>query len=114
MGEVFRISILPLVIPFNEFGTIEIFMLNCRKEICIGENELIEDVYSFIDTLVAKEYVKSNYLTERGIIPKAKLSAYFSVVSPNRTFDAGNRILESIPWEEYLSFNDTLQLLRDI
>ena len=114
MGDVYRIYLLPLVIPFEEAGTIEIFLLNCRKEINDGEKTLIEDVCNFIDELKENSYIKSNYLTERGLVPKSKLSAYFSVVSPNRTFDVGNKILESIPWEKYLEFQETLRLLSEI
>ena len=54
------------------------------------------------------------HLAERGLIPKSKLGAYFSVISPNRTFDVGNKILESIPWEKYLGFHQTLHLLREM
>jgi len=113
-GNIFRLALLPLIIPFNESGTIEIFMLNCRKEISDGENTLIEDIYRFIDELAENNYVKSNYLQERGLIPKSKLSTYFSIVSPNRTFDVGNKILESIPWERYTEFHKTLHLLSEI
>lgn len=114
MGETYDISVLPLVIPFEESGTIETFMLNCRKEINIGENALILNVYHFIDELIKNDYVKNNYLSRRGFVPKAKLGVYFSVVSPNRTFDVGNKILESIPWEKYTEFQQTLQLLSEI
>ena len=89
-------------------------MLNCRKEIGEGEHELIDNVCYFIDGLSDNDYVKKNYLSSRGIIPKSKLSAYFSIVSPNRTFDVGNKILESIPWEKYLKFHQTLQPLNDL
>jgi hypothetical protein len=114
MGEIFQISLLPLVIPFEESGTIEIFLLNCRKELNEGEKVLIEDICRFVDELTESDYVKGNYLTERGLIPKSKLSAYFSVVSPNRTFDVGNKLLESVPWEKYLEFQQTLHLLSEI
>ena len=115
MGETYSISLLPLMIPIDETGTIEIFMLNCRKEINEGQEEtLINDICIFIDRLTENDYVKREYLSGRGIIPKAKLGAYFSVVSPNRTFDAGNKILESIPWENYQGFHQSLHLLSDI
>jgi len=113
-GDVYHLALLPLIIPFNESGTIEIFMLNCRKEISEGENALIESIYRFIDEIAENDYVKRNYLSERGLIPKSKFSTYFSIISPNRTFDAGNKILESIPWEKYTEFQKTLRLLSEI
>jgi hypothetical protein len=39
---------------------------------------------------------------------------YFSVVSPNRTFDVGNEILTSINWEEYPMFNEAFEGLRTL
>ena len=74
----------------------------------------VENVCSFIDGLTENEYIKSNYLFKRGLIPKSKLGTYFSIVSPGRTFDGYNKILESIPWEKYLEFQQTLKLLSEI
>ena len=114
MGETYCMSLLPLVVPFEESGTIETFLLNCRKEIGEGEQTLVGNIYSFIDGLMENEYIRSHYLFKRGLIPKSKLGTYFSIVSPGRTFDGYNKILESIPWEKYLEFRQSLKLLSEI
>jgi hypothetical protein len=113
-GKNHKISVLPLVIPFNETGTIETFLLNCRREINEGEGNLVDSANDYINELVKDEYVRNNYLSSRGIIPKSKLGAYFSVVSPNKTFEKDNEILASIPWERYSTFHQTLHLLSEI
>ncbi len=111
-GDEREMEILLMIIPFEETGTIETFMLNCMAE---TESELVERCRNFVDHLCDEEngidYVRTNYLNSRGIIPKAKFSTYFSIVSPNRTFDAGDRILRSIPWEEYREMQETFHLL---
>ncbi len=111
-GDKRTLEILLMIIPFEETGTIETFMLNCMAE---TECELVERCRKFVDDLCDEEYgidyVRTRYLNSRGIIPKSKFSTYFSIVSPNRTFDAGDKILKPIPWEKYAEVQETFRLL---
>ena len=114
MGEKKKITLLPLVIPFDETGTIETFLLNCRKEINDNEKSLVESIDKFINELDKNEYVHKNYMLQRGLKPKVKFGAYFALISPNKTFDEGNKVLISIPWEQYTGFHKVLGLLIEI
>jgi len=98
----------------EETGTIETFLLNCRKDINASEKLLVENCNSFVNEQDSNYYVHTQYLSQRGIKPKTKLGVYFAIVSPNRTYDEGSRILESVPWEEYVNFRDTFELLNGI
>ncbi|MBC5648645.1 DUF3226 domain-containing protein [Christensenella tenuis] len=106
--------ILPLVIPFDTVGTLENFLLSCRKEIDYCENTLVEQCDKFTTSLETIENIKERYLKRRGIKSKISFGTYFSVVSPHRTFDAGDKILRSIPWENYSGFNDTFLELHKL
>jgi hypothetical protein len=114
MGEYHEILLLPLIIPFDESGTIETFLLNCRREISEDEDKLVDSAYSYIDELAEIEYVHNTYLPRRGLVPKSKLAAYFSVVSPDKVYAKEKKILEAIPWERYSTFHQTLHLLSEI
>ena len=113
-GETKEFDILLLIIPFETTGTIENFLLDCLSKRNSGEQNLVDLCDNFIEVALKEDYIKSTYLSTRGIIPKAKFSAYFSITSPNRTFDAGDKILKSIPWEEYTHTQQTFQLLSQL
>lgn len=113
-GETIEFDILLLIIPFETTGTIESFLLDCLSQKSIEEHNLVDLCDNFIELALKEDYIKDKYLNSRGIIPKAKFSAYFSVTSPNRTFDAGDKILKSIPWEEYTHTQQTFQLLSQL
>jgi hypothetical protein len=109
-----RLSLLPIIIPFDENGTIETFLLNARKEIDPAEKRIVTSGNDLVDVLAKDPDVKSKYLSPRGIRPKAKLGVYFAIVSPNRTYDEGNRVLLSIPWEELGEVQRTFKELAQI
>lgn len=110
-GDERCMKILPIIIPFQETGTIETFLLKCVKE---QEEELVNQCTGFVDGLCAIDSIKERYLKSRGVIPKAKFSTYFAIVSPNRTFAEGDRILKSIPWERYKETQETFDSLKDL
>ena len=113
-GDTLTTKLIPIIIPFDVIGTLETFLLNCRREIDDCESELICKCESFMESLESAEAIQKRYITSRGIKPKILLGTYFSVVSPNRTFDVGNEILTSINWEEYSKFNKTFECLVDL
>lgn len=108
------IEILPLIIPFEETGTLETFLLNSRKSLCQEDRAIIDKGNLFVDELCKDEAIKSKYLKSRGIVPKVKLGVYFSVASPNSTFEAGDKILTSIPWEKYTYIRECFKELERI
>ena len=113
-GNTLTTEILPLIIPLDEVGTLETFLLNCRKSIDGCESELVDKCGEFVGELQKADMIRGRYMYRRGIRPKILLGTYFSVVSPNRTFDAGNKILTSVNWEEYAQFNKTFKCLLDL
>lgn len=113
-GDNKTLDILLMVIPFDEQGTMETFLLNCLSETGDDEKLLVEKCRGFIKNAKNIEKVRENYLKERGITPKAEFSSYFSITSPNRTFEKGDKILKSIPWEKYSTFQETFKLLDSL
>lgn len=114
LEEESTIKVLPLIIPFEETGTLETFLLNCRKTSNEADKIVIEKGDLFIEELNSNELVRTKYLNSRGNIPKVKLELYFSVVSPNSTFVEGDKILTSIPWEKYQYIRECFKELDKI
>lgn len=97
------IEFLPLIIPFEDTGSIEIFLLNalCKES---EENDplkvdkhVIEQCVNFIDNIDCK----GKYLRRRRHITKAKFDTVFVVMTPAEAFSQRQTLLRNIPWEDY-------------
>jgi len=113
-GEEKILSILLMVIPNDELGTMETFLLNCISGKNDGEKQLVNKCKEFVGSAKQIDYVKEKYLKERGITPKAEFAAYFAIASPNRTFDSGDKILKSVPWEKYADMQKAFLLFKEL
>lgn len=113
-GTQHHIRLLPLIIPFEEVGTLETFLLNCRASIDSCENELVVSCRCFVEEKATHEAISARYINKRGLRSKIELGIYFSIVSPNRTFDVGNEVLKSICWEEHQRFNKAFEKVLEL
>lgn len=82
-GNPFSTKLLLLIIPFEEHGALETFLLNSVSEQNPYDAEIIRKAKAYVDSADPE----LRYLKHKGFITKAKLYAYFSVridYSPNQ------------------------------
>lgn len=103
IGDHTDLSLLLLVIPFEETGSMETFLLNALSERSVREDGeqtdklVIDQCCTFIDNIDCKE----KYLCHRKEKTKAKFATVFTVMTPAEAFPRRQSILRSIPWEDY-------------
>ena len=96
-GTILNFLILLLVIPFEENGAMETFLLNA-----IGANDsydkaIIEECNQFVERVDPQK----RYLTSHRYITKAKFDTYFSIRTPVQQYTERQNILNNVKWEEY-------------
>lgn len=98
-----KCNILPLIIPFDENGAMETFLLNAisdsneyDKSIIEKSNDFIDNVSGIKNTISGEEYLK-----HRRDKTKAKFDVYFSIRTPAEQFNKRRDILKGVPWEKY-------------
>lgn len=109
-GDQILIKLLVLVIPFEEEGAMETFLLNAIARQDEYDRDIIEDCKNFIE----KTDGKHRYLTKRRLIVKAKFDAYFCVRTAAEQFNQRRDIIKNIPWENYAETQNVFQLLKYI
>lgn len=87
----------PVIIPFNENGSIETLLMKavCEK----GENEcrIIEKANHFIDGMV-DEGIALHYLNHNRLVNKAKFSSMIAVVNPDHSTSTLDNMLIHNEW----------------
>lgn len=91
------IEILPLVIPFDENGAMETFLLSAIADKDEYDKEIINKTYSFVDTIDPE----NRYNQRRGYKEKAKYEVFFSIRTAAEEWTQRGSILRDIPWEKY-------------
>ncbi len=92
-----KVEILPLVIPFNEKGALETFLLETLRKNNEYDASVIDRGNAFVDMIASEKC----YLKHRRDVVKAKLNLFFSVKTPAEQFAMRQDILKNIAWEEY-------------
>jgi hypothetical protein len=99
-----------LLIPFEETGAIETFLLNALQEACETDRKVISQCKNFIDTIDCNDKKgRKKYLKHRREITKAKFDAAFVVMTPANAFMERQNILRSVPWEQYESIQQSFK-----
>lgn len=110
------IVFLPLIIPFEETGAIETFLLDAlSKKSEIDDSSqidkcVIEQCRNFVNTIECKD----KYLKRRREKTKAKFDIVFAVMSPIDAFSERRTLLRSIPWEQYESIQSGFKQLSQL
>lgn len=107
MGESLCFFFLLLVIPFEENGAMETFLLNAIAEKDLYDKGIIEKCSDFIDHIDPER----RYLSGRRIVTKAKFDTYFSIRTSAEQFVERQNILKSVKWEEYTALQKDFKLL---
>lgn len=113
--EVLSLKFLFMTLPEDGSGALETYLLDAIAENDKFDKYIVDQSRSFIDNLCANNDQYGNkYLDTRRSGTKAKLSTFFSVVSPERTFVKINTLIESITWEKYRVIQKNCKLLDSI
>lgn len=109
-GKKQTIEILLLVIPFEETGAMETFLLNAIA----NDNEYDADIIEKCDQFVENVDEERRYLTKRRYITKSKFDVYFSVRTAAEQFVERQNILKGVPWEQYALIQREFHKLKDL
>lgn len=106
----FSMELLLLVIPFDENGALETFLLNSISKQDSYDAEIIKKGNDFVDIADPD----SKYLSHRGLKTKAKFDVYFSIRTPAKQFRMRQDILKNVPWEDYINIRETFKELQKL
>lgn len=107
---------LPLIIPFEDAGAIETFLLNALCEASEKDDPLkidkhvIGECITFIDSLDCND----KYLRHRREKTKAKFDTSFAVMTPAEAFSQRQTLLRSVPWEQYETIQNGFKQLSKL
>ena len=110
VGITIDFSILLLMIPFEENGAMETFLLNAIADKDSYDKTIIEQCNQFVDQIDPEK----RYLTSRRYITKAKFDTYFSVRTPVEQYAERQSIVKNIKWEEYNHIQTAFQKLGEL
>lgn len=102
--------VLLLVIPFEETGALETFLLNAISDKDNYDKQIIEECNELVETVDAE----SRYLTKRRYKTKAKFNVYFSIRTPLEQFRQRREALMGVSWEEYESVQNSFKKLKEL
>ena len=108
LGE-YIINICYLLVPAEEEGALETFMLNALCENEEEKNNVISQVRDFLSGFASEKYLK-----KRREKIKAELGVSISIMNPDRVFTIMNELLESVSWEKFDTANKQFSVLKDI
>lgn len=101
-----RVEIKLVIIPFNEEGALETFLLNSIANNDNYDKQIIEEGNMFIDNVDKN----SRYLKSRRLRLKAKFDVYFSIRTSTKQFAERADILKGIAWEQYIDCNSVFNV----
>lgn len=110
MGESMRFLLLLMILPFEENGAMEMFLLNAIAQEDAYDKEIIEKCYDFVD----RADPEKRYLSKRRLVTKAKFDTYFSVRTSAEQFTERQNILKNIKWERYAALQKDFKLLAEL
>lgn len=110
IGKKRKMEILILVIPFEQTGAMETFLLKSISENDEYDARIIETGNQFVENIDPKK----KYLTKRRYITKAKFDVYFSIRTAAEQFVQRQNILKDIEWEKYINIQEEFQKLAEL
>lgn len=107
MGEMLSFSFLLMVVPFEEKGAMETFLLNAIAKENQYDKSMIEACNEFVEHVDPER----RYLSGRRLVTKAKFDTYFSIRTAASQFRERQNILKGIEWEKYTVLQEAFRLL---
>lgn len=108
--DLINFRVLLLVIPFEEKGALETFLLDAISKKDSYDKEIINKGNIFVDNIDKEK----RYLNKRRYITKAKFDVYFSVRTSAEQFTERQNILRNINWEEYEEIQESFKKLKEL
>lgn len=109
-GDHCNAKILLLVIPFEDTGAMETFLLDAVGKADSYDAQIISECNQFVDNVDNQK----KYLNKRRYITKAKFDVYFSVRTAAEQFVERQNILKNIPWENYTAIQESFEKLGEL
>lgn len=108
----FDSELLLLIIPFDENGALETFLLESISKENAYDAEIIKKAKEFADNADPEK----KYLSHRGFVTKARLYAYFAIrIEPTvNQFRQRKNVLTNIPWEKYENVRTVFKELKKL
>ncbi len=97
-----------MLIPFNENGALETYLLNCIANNDPYDKVIIDKGNHFVDTIDPD----NKYLNQRRLKTKAKFDVYFSVRTAVDQYSERQNILKSVAWEKYDTIRNDFKLFE--
>lgn len=97
IGITITFSLLLLIIPFEENGAMETFLLNSIRNNDAYDKTIIDECNQLVDRVDPDK----RYLTSRRYVTKAKFDTYFSIRTPVEQYTERQNILKNVKWEQY-------------
>ena len=102
-------EIILMVLPYNEIGALETFLLESISEDDKYDANIIKKGNEFVENVDPE----GRYLKQRRLLTKAKFDVYFSVRSPQEQFGMRRDILRNIKWQNYEKINDAFKIFEE-
>lgn len=109
-GDELKTKLLMLVIPFEETGAMETFLLNAIAEQDEYDKYIINQCNAFVDNVDNQR----KYLNKRRYITKAKFDVYFSVRTLAEQFNERRNIIKNVAWEKYPLIQNSFDKLGEL
>lgn len=109
-NERMGLQILILVIPFDETGALETFLLHSISKQSEYDKNIITKGNQFVDSIDPEK----RYLTSRRYNIKAKFDVYFSIRTPASFFVERQNVLKGIEWEKYIEIQNCFEKLGQL
>lgn len=108
----FDSELLLLIIPFDENGALESFLLESISKENTYDAEIIKKAKEFVDNADPEK----KYLSHRGFVTKARLYAYFAIrIEPTvNQFRQRQNVLTNVPWEKYENVRTIFKELKKL
>lgn len=108
----FNSELLLLVIPFDENGALETFLLSSIAKQDEYESQIIKKSYDFVEHADPEK----RHIDARSFKIKAVFYAYFAIcIEPSKKqFSQRDAIFKSVPWEQYENIRDCFKELRNL
>ena len=110
IGIKLQFSLLLLIIPFEQNGAMETFLLDAVGENDSYDKKMIDQCIAFVEDIDPQK----RYLSSRRHITKAKFDTYFSIRTPVEQFAERQNILKNVDWENYTKIQTAFQKLGDL
>lgn len=101
------VSILPVIIPFDEAGAIETLLLEAIEDSSQDGKRIAECARAYIKQF--EDNPLEQYLRKQRLVTKAKYSAAISVTNPDHSTKLFHQLMESTPWVESASIKKHME-----